>query len=474
MYRKGLRTGPRLQVCEGAQTSISPNLNFLGQLQHFQGTLKLGPKEPSEPGHVGAPPDLATGPDFSTAQPQTDQAPSGAAPVNHRLPKSLSLNLHGHNQELCRRSHTPKAPCLSLREKRRSLTLSLTPVTPDPLLRPGPGSRQTPARSRSRGVPEQSTRRPCCPPQPHPEPAAVLGGEVTAGGPYRARASPCVPGPDMSASAAAVLWTVLGLLHCACCSVLHRPDPDPALGPAPDALRLDQQQASSFLSRSLLFNSWDFELVVQGDLQRECIEEICSYEEAREVFEDDAKTQQFWETYKDAHSNPTRVDISGLVAGIVAVLVLAVIATVLGVYCYKAKTSPDPRGKSAPYGPHRSTVISAERAEEKARDQAGDGPFCSRDRPLAGFLVELLPQLHLEGSDQDCDLTTAPPLPTPETVWGEMRRRVGLGGLEKDKRVRREKKKRKKVIGEEKKKNKKEEGERKSEIEKEREYRREK
>lgn len=28
----------------------------------------------------------------------------------------------------------------------------------------------------------------------------------------------------------------------------------------------------------------------QGNLERECIEEICDYEEAREVFEDDDKT----------------------------------------------------------------------------------------------------------------------------------------------------------------------------------------
>jgi len=57
-----------------------------------------------------------------------------------------------------------------------------------------------------------------------------------------------------------------------------------------DPVLLDQQSASNFLSRSLLYNSWDFELVVADSLQRECIEEMCSYEEAREVFEDDAKT----------------------------------------------------------------------------------------------------------------------------------------------------------------------------------------
>lgn len=32
------------------------------------------------------------------------------------------------------------------------------------------------------------------------------------------------------------------------------------------------------------------EEMLQGNLERECIEEICSYEEAREYFEDTAKT----------------------------------------------------------------------------------------------------------------------------------------------------------------------------------------
>lgn len=53
---------------------------------------------------------------------------------------------------------------------------------------------------------------------------------------------------------------------------------------------MDEQSAISFLSRSLLYNSWDFELVVADDLERECVEEKCSYEEAREVFEDNTKT----------------------------------------------------------------------------------------------------------------------------------------------------------------------------------------
>lgn len=59
---------------------------------------------------------------------------------------------------------------------------------------------------------------------------------------------------------------------------------------AGDAVLVEEQSASSFLSRSLLYNSWDFELVVADNLERECVEEKCSYEEAREVFEDNTKT----------------------------------------------------------------------------------------------------------------------------------------------------------------------------------------
>ncbi|XP_023868836.1 transmembrane gamma-carboxyglutamic acid protein 2 [Salvelinus sp. IW2-2015] len=100
---------------------------------------------------------------------------------------------------------------------------------------------------------------------------------------------------------------------------------------------LGQQSASSYLSRSLLWNKWDLELVTPGNLERECMEEVCTYEEAREVFEDTPQTNVFWETYTSNHDTAPRVDVSGLVAGILAILVSAVISTVLGCYCYKNK-----------------------------------------------------------------------------------------------------------------------------------------
>lgn len=63
-----------------------------------------------------------------------------------------------------------------------------------------------------------------------------------------------------------------------------------ALTHSGDPVLLNQQSATSFLSRKLLANNWDFELVVKDNLERECEEEVCNYEEARECFEDDAKT----------------------------------------------------------------------------------------------------------------------------------------------------------------------------------------
>ncbi|XP_068193329.1 transmembrane gamma-carboxyglutamic acid protein 2 isoform X2 [Antennarius striatus] len=132
------------------------------------------------------------------------------------------------------------------------------------------------------------------------------------------------------AAFSAVLIAMLSLLQQAHCSV-------PSRYSAGEPVLVDEQSAASFLSRSLLYNSWDFELVVPDNLERECLEEMCSYEEAREVFEDNSQTDIFWKNYVNSQGYAPKVDVSGLVAGILAVLVVAVIAAVLGIYCYKAK-----------------------------------------------------------------------------------------------------------------------------------------
>lgn len=53
---------------------------------------------------------------------------------------------------------------------------------------------------------------------------------------------------------------------------------------------MQEEQANAFLGRHLLANRFDFELFTPGNLERECFEEVCSYEEAREVFENVPQT----------------------------------------------------------------------------------------------------------------------------------------------------------------------------------------
>uniref|UniRef100_A0A8C7XY02 Coagulation factor VII n=1 Tax=Oryzias sinensis TaxID=183150 RepID=A0A8C7XY02_9TELE len=60
---------------------------------------------------------------------------------------------------------------------------------------------------------------------------------------------------------------------------------------------LDTRQANGVLQRSRRYNSGWFEELQKGDLQRECIEEKCSFEEAREVFEHVELTNEFWKVY---------------------------------------------------------------------------------------------------------------------------------------------------------------------------------
>ncbi|XP_063169805.1 coagulation factor IX-like [Candoia aspera] len=75
------------------------------------------------------------------------------------------------------------------------------------------------------------------------------------------------------------------------------------------AVFINQEEASTVLHRHRRFNTGRLEEVLQGSLERECMEEVCSYEEAREVFENDEKTMAFWTVYIDGdqcESNPCK------------------------------------------------------------------------------------------------------------------------------------------------------------------------
>ncbi|XP_078513823.1 coagulation factor X-like isoform X2 [Lissotriton helveticus] len=61
---------------------------------------------------------------------------------------------------------------------------------------------------------------------------------------------------------------------------------------------IKKQHATEILLRRKRANS-GLEEFLKGNIERECMEERCSYEEAREVFENDDATRKFWNKYQD-------------------------------------------------------------------------------------------------------------------------------------------------------------------------------
>ncbi|XP_006261451.1 prothrombin [Alligator mississippiensis] len=72
-----------------------------------------------------------------------------------------------------------------------------------------------------------------------------------------------------------------------------------------DGVFLEQQEAFSMLKRSRRANKNLLEEMLPGNLERECIEEICSYEEAYEALESTTLATEFWRKYKVCNSQRT-------------------------------------------------------------------------------------------------------------------------------------------------------------------------
>uniref|UniRef100_A0A9L0R7A8 Proline rich and Gla domain 4 n=1 Tax=Equus caballus TaxID=9796 RepID=A0A9L0R7A8_HORSE len=75
---------------------------------------------------------------------------------------------------------------------------------------------------------------------------------------------------------------------------------------------------------------FDLELFTPGDLERECQEELCNYEEAREIFVDEDKTVNGMLMLLDG--NREKIDVMGLLTGLIAAGVFLVIFGLLGYY----------------------------------------------------------------------------------------------------------------------------------------------
>ncbi|KAM4703053.1 transmembrane gamma-carboxyglutamic acid protein 2 [Rhinophrynus dorsalis] len=156
-----------------------------------------------------------------------------------------------------------------------------------------------------------------------------------------------------SVTVADMMWTGCLLLFqafsCTTGYVLQPQRPAELQKPAQEVF-LDDNKANTFFVRKILYNSWDFELVTKGNLERECNEEVCNYEEARECFENDQLTKQFWDKYPhngkggDSTSSPS-VDVAGLVAGLIAAFILLVMVGILIMYCVRYRAKESTRGR---------------------------------------------------------------------------------------------------------------------------------
>ncbi|KFQ69792.1 Transmembrane gamma-carboxyglutamic acid protein 4, partial [Phaethon lepturus] len=106
-----------------------------------------------------------------------------------------------------------------------------------------------------------------------------------------------------------------------------------------------EKEANLFIGRHLLNNRFDFEAFTADNLERECFEELCNYEEAREIFEDPDKTMDFWKDYstkgpkiKIGDETPvSKINVTGLLISLVAAGVLLVIIVLLIFYCCKSR-----------------------------------------------------------------------------------------------------------------------------------------
>ncbi|XP_068596217.1 transmembrane gamma-carboxyglutamic acid protein 4 [Brachionichthys hirsutus] len=152
------------------------------------------------------------------------------------------------------------------------------------------------------------------------------------------------------------LWILLHLLSCGelvCTRRLLTTHE----GRRDDEVFVDDGDANSFLGRRLLFNRFDFELFVPGNLERECYEEICNYEEAREVFENIPDTDTFWTSYIADKDKRSRVDVTSLLVGLIAGGVAIVVVGLMVWYFCHGKCKGDlGRASSLRGRPRRSNA----------------------------------------------------------------------------------------------------------------------
>ncbi|XP_043102821.1 transmembrane gamma-carboxyglutamic acid protein 1 [Puntigrus tetrazona] len=142
------------------------------------------------------------------------------------------------------------------------------------------------------------------------------------------------------------------------------------------AVFLPADAAHSVLRRLPRANFF-LEEMKQGNIQRECREEICNYEEAREAFENDEKTRRFWEEYQ-RESSPRPGGLESIAGGVhslylilplllVLLLIAAVSITVWRCHSRKRSQQSPAIGR-----PQRDTTLSVVSMDQWGRDYHPD------------------------------------------------------------------------------------------------------
>ncbi|XP_049575064.1 transmembrane gamma-carboxyglutamic acid protein 4 [Syngnathus scovelli] len=184
-----------------------------------------------------------------------------------------------------------------------------------------------------------------------------------------------------------------------------------------DEVFVDEGEANSFLGRHLLFNRFDFEIFVPGNLERECNEEDCNYEEAREVFEDVPATNDFWKRYTaEKDKAAARVDITSLLVSLIVVGVIFVMLGLLSWYFCPGKCKNDfSQVSSVRVRPRSNAAVIIRRLEEMSLQ-----PVLPPPAPMDEIEPPGLPsyeQAIAKGGQHD-----APPPPYPGSRHGSVRR----------------------------------------------------
>ncbi|KAL4000541.1 hypothetical protein ACER0C_008312 [Sarotherodon galilaeus] len=135
-------------------------------------------------------------------------------------------------------------------------------------------------------------------------------------------------------------------------------------------------EAAHSVLRRLRRANFFLEEIKQGNIQRECREETCTYEEAREAFENEEKTRQFWEEYVRESSPPGGLEaaVGGIHSLYLIVPLLLVVVIIAGVAitvwrCHSRKRSQ--RSPSMGHS-HHNNVLSVVSMDHWGREYHGD------------------------------------------------------------------------------------------------------